>query len=338
MKILITGAGGFLGKQIVRSLLRQGQTELLRLHFRSQAPGGFIEALQQEFPQARIEPVGANLLARGSFDAIFDGIDTVIHAAAGMRGAAADMFANTVIGSRNVFEACERAGVRRIVLISSFAVFKTEQMKPGEVLDETIGMEPVGVERGPYGYAKTRQEYLLHEFQKQHGFETVVLRPGVIYGPGGGALSPRVGLKIMNFIVSLGGNTLLPLTYVDNCADAIARAATHAPSGSVFPVVDDDVPTCKAYLKGYLKHVQKLRVLPVPRWVFRWGAAWLVRYHERSKGQLPAIFTPYIVRSMYTPIRYSNDALKRIGWTQRVSTEEGLQRTFQWLKGQLDKA
>lgn len=334
MKILVTGAGGFLGKQIARSLLRQGQNDL-RLHFRNKAPGGFIESLQKEFPQAHLETAGANLISRGSFDAMLQGVDCVIHAAAGMKGAAADMFANTVMGSRNVFEACGKVGVKRIVLISSFAVYKTDAMRPGDVLDDSIGVEPVGVEKGPYGYAKTRQEHMFREFQQQYGFETVILRPGVIYGPGGGALSPRVGLKAMGIFVSLGGKAILPLTYVENCADAVARAAVHAPNGSAFSVVDDNLPTCRQYLDGYLRNVQKMRVVPLSFGMFMRASQMLVNYHKKSKGQMPAVFTPYVVRSMYTPIRYSNDGLKRIGWSQRIPTTEALKRTYSWLKEQL---
>lgn len=336
MKILITGAGGFLGKQIARSLLMQGNNDL-RLHFRNKAPSGFIESLQQEFPQAQLETAGANLLSGGSFDTMLQGVDCVIHAAAGMRGAAADMFANTVMGSRNVFEACGRTGIKRIVLISSFAVYKTDAMKSGDVLDDRIGIEPVGVDKGPYGYAKTRQEHMFMDYSKQYGFETVILRPGVIYGPGGGALSPRVGLKAMGLFVSLGGKALLPLTYVENCADAVARAAVHAPNGSAYSVVDDALPTCRNYLDGYLQNVQKMRVVPLPFRMFLWASQVLVNYHKKSKGQMPAVFTPYVVRSMYTPIRYSNEGLKRIGWSQRVPTPEGLKRTYAWLKAQLPR-
>lgn len=336
MKILVTGAGGFLGKQIARSLLMQGNLDL-RLHFRNKAPSGLIESLQKEFPQAQIEPVAANLLVPGSFDATLQGVDCVIHAAAGMKGAAADMFANTVMGSRNVFEACGKAGIRRIVLISSFAVYKTDQMRPGDVLDKAIGIEPVGVDKGPYGYAKTRQEHMFMDYSKQYGFETVILRPGVIYGPGGGALSPRVGLKAMGVFVSLGGKAKLPLTFVENCADAVARAAVHAPNGSAYSVVDDHLPSCRQYLDGYLQNVQKMRVIPLPFRMFLWASQVLVNYHKRSKGQMPAVFTPYVVRSMYTPIRYSNDGLKQIGWSQRVPTPEGLSRTYSWLKSQLPR-
>lgn len=336
MKILVTGAGGFLGKQIARSLLMQGQNDL-RLHFRNKAPAGFIESLVKEFPQAQIETAAANLLARGSFDAMLQGVDGVIHAAAGMKGAAADMFANTVMGSRNVFEACGKTGIQRITLISSFAVYKTDGMKPGDTLGEDTPIEPVGVDKGPYGYAKTRQEHMFMEFAAQYGFETVILRPGVIYGPGGGALSPRVGLKAMGLFASLGNGALLPLTYVENCADAVARAAVHAPSGSAFAVTDDNIPTCRQYLDGYLKNVQKMRVIPLSFGLFLWVSKKLVAYNKASKGQMPAVFTPYVVKSMYTPIRYSNEGLKRIGWTQRVPTADGLSRTYAWLKSQLPR-
>ena len=104
---------------------------------------------------------------------------------------------------------------------------------------------------------------------------------------------------------------------------------------SAFSVVDDDLPTCRAYLKRYCRDVEPMRCIPVPFWAFRLGAKVLVGYHKRSKGQLPAVFTPYVVDSMYRPLRYSNAALKAIGWTQRVSTENGIKQSFQYWKDQL---
>jgi nucleoside-diphosphate-sugar epimerase len=218
------------------------------------------------------------------------------------------------------------------VLISSFSVYKTEALANGAVLAESTPIEEVGTNKGPYGYAKTRQEHMFLDMAREHGFETVILRPGVIYGPGGGGMSPRVGLKAMGFFFSLGGQVDLPLTYVDNCADAVAQAALHAPSGSAFNVVDDDLPSCRQYLNAYRNKVQRLRVLPVPYWAFLKGAGMLERYHKRSKGQLPAVFTPYVVRSMYRPLKYSNAALRAIGWKQAVPTSVGMERAFSWLR------
>jgi nucleoside-diphosphate-sugar epimerase len=333
MKVLVTGAGGFLGRRIVESLLKKGVGEL-RVHARQALPAGMIESLRREFPQAQIECVQANLLSRGELEALVAGVDCIVHAAAGMKGAAADMFANTVLTTRNLLEAAGERGIRRIVLISSFSVYHAESLPRGALLSESTPLERVGVDRGAYGYAKTRQEYLFNEFQQRFGFEAVTLRPGVIYGPGGGALSSRVGIRALGFFFSLGGGALLPLTYVDNCADAVAQAALTAAPGSAFNVVDDDLPTCKAYLRSYCREVEKMRRVPVPYWAFELGARLIVRYHRNSKGQLPAVFTPYVVRSMYRPLRYSNAALKAIGWTQAVATPEGLKRSFDHWRAQ----
>jgi nucleoside-diphosphate-sugar epimerase len=334
MKVLVTGAGGFLGRRIVESLLSQG-VEHVRVHVRQAPPQGMVEGLRERYPSATIDVVQANLLSRGEALApMVQGVDCVVHAAAGMKGAAADMFANTVLTTRNLLEAACAQNVRRIVLISSFSVYEAASLKKGQMLSEKTPIEKVGVDRGAYGYAKTRQEHMFNEFQRQYGFESVILRPGVIYGPGGGALSARIGIRAMGFFFALGNGALLPLTYVDNCADAVATAALKAPAGSSFSVVDDDVPSCRAYLKRYCRDVESMRCIPVPFWAFRLGAKLLVWYHKRSKGQLPAIFTPYIVDSMYRPLRYSNAALKAIGWIQRINTSKALEQSFKYWKDQ----
>lgn len=328
MKVLLTGAAGFLGGRIARSLLQAGVDDL-RLLVRSGNAADLVAALRRIAPDAAIEVVAANLLHPPALADACRGVDLVVHAAAGMRGQAADMFANTVVASRNLFDAAAEAGVRRIALVSSFAVYRTEGLRRGAVHDEQLPIESVGVEKGAYAHAKTRQEHLLAEYRQRHGFETVVLRPGVIYGPGGGAFSSRVGIRAMGLFFNLGRNAPLPLTYVDNCADAVAVAALRGRDGSAYNVVDDDLPTCSAYLREYQRRLGPMRVLPVPYWLFVLGAHALERYHRVSKGQLPAVFTPYMVRSMYRPLRYSNAGLKALGWQPRVATVEGLRVTLE---------
>jgi nucleoside-diphosphate-sugar epimerase len=333
MKVLLTGAGGFLGRRVADSLLAAGIGDL-RLHFRGAAHGDLLEGLARRHPGARIEAVAANLLYARDLPALVAGADCIVHAAAGMRGSAADMFANTVVGTRNLLDAAAAAGVRRIVMVGSFSAYRTVGLPRGAVHDESVPIEEVGIEKGAYAHAKTRQEHLLAEYRDRFGFETVVLRPGVIYGPGGGAFSSRVGIRAMGVFFSLGRGAELPLTFVENCADAVAQATLHGVDGRAYNVVDDELPSCSQYLRSYQARVGRLRVLPVPYWLFLLGSRCLVRYNRVSKGQLPAVFSPYVVRSMYRPFRHSNAALKALGWRQRVPTRAGMERTFEALAGE----
>ena len=122
---------------------------------------------------------------------------------------------------------------------------------------------------------------------------------------------------------------MLPLTYVDNCAEAVVVAAL-APqaAGQIYNVVDDDLLTSRQYLNLYQQNVKPLKTIPVPYWLLAWGSTRVERYSTRSKGQLPAIFTPYKTRAMWGGNTFSNAKLKQLGWHPIVSTQEGLARSF----------
>jgi nucleoside-diphosphate-sugar epimerase len=327
MKIFITGAGGFLGKRIVKSLLEAKCNDLV-LGIRQAKSVDPLKAVTDSFPQANVRLVQANLMNPSQLADAFDGVDMIIHCAAGMKGAPADMFMNSVIASRNMLDAAVAAKVKRIVLISSFAVYNTSEIASNSVVDESTPIEPNGVSKGIYAYAKVQQENLFVEYQRKYGFESIIIRPGVIFGPGGGGLSSRVGIGAFGRFSSLGGNALLPLTYVDNCADAVVHTALHAPSGTAYNSVDDDIPTCKEFLSLYRKKVEPLKVVPLPYPALLWASKMIEGYHKKSKGQLPAVLTPYVVKSMFRPFKYSNSALKAVGWKPKVSMEESFKLTL----------
>ncbi len=331
MKILITGAGGFLGGKIVDRLLARQQYDL-KLAVRQNLSSSKMAQWRADHPQASLDVTPLNLLSRESIGPALAGVDTIIHAAAGTKGGAADMYMNSVVGTRNLLEALVGTGVRRVLLVSSFSVYRTVDLPGNAILDERSPLETVGVEKGGYAYTKVQQERLFLEYHAKLGFESVIVRPGVIYGPGGGGMSSRVGINALGVFVGLGRSNLIPLNHVDNCADAIAHAVVHAPSNSVFNLVDDELPTCGKYLKEYRRKVKRLRVIPLPYPLLMAASKWLTRYSARSGGQLPAVLTPYVVRSMYRPLRYSNDAIKALGWAQRVDIPEGMAGFFEHLK------
>ena len=213
--------------------------------------------------------------------------------------------------------------------MSSFGVYGVSDLPAGARVVETTPLESKPETRDVYSYSKWRQETLFHEYQAEYGFPLVVLRPGVIYGEGGGAMSSRVGLNIFGLFFRFGRHNLLPLTYVTNCAEAIVVAGTHPDApGNVYNVHDDDLPTAAAYLSEYSRRVKRVTWIPVP-YVFTRALSGLVEwYHGWSHGQLPAVLTPYKSDAMWKGNRFDNAKLKSIGWKQLVSTRDGLDRCF----------
>lgn len=333
MLALVTGGAGFLGSALLESLIARGQRHI-RCLVRPSSRLDKLEELRRRHPDAVLELVTGDLTSRAAAARAVAGVDMIYHLAAGMRGGYADTVLNTVVASRNLLDAAVEQGVGKVVMTSSFSVYGVAGLPRGATVNESTPLEPHPEKRDPYSFAKLRQELLFHEYQKRAGFQLVVLRPGVIYGPGGGAMSPRVGLQFPWFFLHCGGGNLLPLSYVENCADAIALAgaAPHATSDEVYNVHDDDLPTCRAYLREYRRRVRKMRSLPMPyagamamSRLFEW-------YHVHSRGQLPAFLTPYKAACLWKGNRFDNGKIKSLGWSQRVSSEEGLHRTFHYLK------
>jgi len=328
MKILITGAGGFLGKVIVERLLQHGETDL-RAMVRDTSKAEGLRDIASRYPGANIEIVAVNLRHPAEILPVVQGCDVVIHAAAALKGSAAEMFMDSVVASRNLLDAIVQVPGIRVVLVSSFGVFGVAVLDRFALVDERTPLEDRPQNRDIYSYSKLRQEQLFWEYRAKHPFELVVLRPGVIYGPGGGHFSTRVGLNLFGVFVHLGGSNALPLTYVDNCAEAIVVAALNpATDGQVYNVIDDELLTASQYLRQYKKQVKPMRSIPVPFVVMMQLSRLVERYSTRSKGQLPAIFTPYKTRVMWGGNRFSNAKLKSIGWQPIISTKDALAATF----------
>jgi nucleoside-diphosphate-sugar epimerase len=338
MKILITGAGGFLGKAIVERLLAHGQTDL-RAMVRDVAKAEGLRRIAAQYPDATVEIVSVNLRNPADIPPAIAGCGIVIHAAAALKGSAAEMFMDSVVASRNLLDAIVAAeDPPRVVVVSSFGVFGVAALPRFALIDEQTAMEEHPESRDIYSHSKLRQEQLFWEYRARRPFELVVLRPGVIYGPGTGHFSNRVGLNLFGIFLHLGGRNLLPLTFVENCAEAIVVAALQPGlDGEVYNVVDDDLLTASQYLRLYKQQVKPVRSIPVPYTAMMLLSRAVESYSTKSKGQLPAIFTPYKTRIMWGGNRFSNARLKSIGWKQLIPTREALNRTFAAFRAESSK-
>jgi nucleoside-diphosphate-sugar epimerase/peptidoglycan/xylan/chitin deacetylase (PgdA/CDA1 family) len=338
MRILVTGAAGFLGRAVIERLLAHSYSDI-RCNVRRRSDIPRLEALSEQHSNTKLEYCVGNLRYREDAARAVDNVELIFHLAAGKKGTAADLFLDSVVASRNLLDAVADRKPMRIVLVSSFSVYGVADLGRGATVNEQTVLEPHPEWRDHYSYSKLRQEQLFWEYQQRCGFELVVLRPGVIYGPGGGHFSTRVGLTIGKWLVHFGGGNLLPLSYVDNCAEALVVAGTHpSAAGQVYNVHDDDLPTCREYLRAYKKHVTKIRSIPVPYCGVKLLSSLVAKYHRYSKGQLPAILTPYKAASLWGGNGFDNSKLRSIGWRQLVPTAEGLQRSFTAFRAELERA
>jgi nucleoside-diphosphate-sugar epimerase len=334
MKALVTGATGFLGRRLVRHLLADGHE--VRCLVR---PTSDLAGLRQDIdPQqtARLEIAQGNLGKIDRSPEVFENCDVVYHVAAALTGPAAVLFLDNVVATRKLMEVVSRSNVRRFVLVSSLAVHGVSRLKTGAVLDETCPLDPEAYQRDAYTYSKIVQEQAAWESHAQGRLPLVVVRPGVIYGPGRDCLTNRVGLRLGRLVLRMGGRQVLPYIHVDNCAQALVLAGTvPGIEGQSFNLVDDDPPTGRQLLKRYQREVGRVHVVPVAHFAIPPLSCLSEWYHRWSQGQLPAVLTRYKSRAQWLRLRYSNARAKAVlGWKPETGFEEGLQETFAWLREQ----
>jgi nucleoside-diphosphate-sugar epimerase len=123
----------------------------------------------------------------------------------------------------------------------------------------------------------------------------------------------------------------VPLTYVENCAEAILRAGQAAGvDGRAFCIVDDDLPSSRQMLRRYRREVEPVRTVPVPFPLLRVLGALNEWYSRRTDGHLPPVFTPYKVDAMWKGHVFSNARAKaELGWSPPVPMEQALERSFE---------
>lgn len=180
MKILVTGASGFLGSHLCRALIHSGHS--VRALVRSTSPRLALEGLVLDYA------VG-DLFDQTSLDAATKGMDMVFHCAGQVAQwrRADEMIASHVQGTRNVISAAQRCGVQRLIYTSSVASLGLPEGGPDHQgrfpwMDETHAWNTT---RGvwPYGYAKHMAEQLVVQ-AVDDGLPAVILNPSVVFGSG----------------------------------------------------------------------------------------------------------------------------------------------------------
>lgn len=221
MRVLVTGASGFLGGVVCDELRgREHEVHALVRREGSQPDG--------------TTPVVGDLTDAESLMQAVDSSrpECVVHLAAEIASQRdpAKIHEANVEGTRRLIAGCEAAGVRRIVFTSTVVTGDAH----GSCLDEESDL-PIETE---YGRSKQQGERLVRE----SSLEDVIIRPSHVYGPGGWFVEEFVNRLRQpgRFAVIGSGENWWDVVRVEDVASAIADAAERAPAGALYHVVDDE--------------------------------------------------------------------------------------------------
>lgn len=324
MRVLVTGASGFLGRAVVAAAVASGHEVVALVR-----PVADVDRL--EWPE-EVEIVKGDLRQPGPWVDTLKDVGAVVHLAAAKRGDLAQQFNGTVVATENLLEHLPMSSLQRFVHVSSFSVYDFASQPVGGAVTETTPVEPRPDARDAYTVTKIVQEQLVRDACEASSTSHIVLRPGAIYGPGetwGHGSALRVG----GFDLIFSPRAVLRLTFVENCADAVVRAIeAPVPTGSTYNIVDDDLPTYSSYHRGCRKAGAATgRAVFVP-WFIVSGVgravALLNRRAFRGSAKLPELLSHRRQSAAWKPFSYPNGPAKKgLSWTPRVAVDDGISET-----------
>ncbi|WP_437777436.1 NAD-dependent epimerase/dehydratase family protein [Sorangium sp. So ce1097] len=324
MKVLVTGASGFLGSHVAEQLVQEGHGVVALV--RRSSSTKFLSSLRGvELAYGAIED--AESVRRAVVDA---GVDAIVHSAGLVKARdEAEFFRVNVGGTRNMLDAAKAApSLKRFVFVSSLAAI-------GPSLDG----RPVAPDARPapvtrYGRSKLEAERLV--LAEKDALPVVVLRPPMIYGPRDQESFAFFQSVARRFLPMLGdGRNTLSVIYASDAAAACLRALeSDVPSGRAYFIDDGRVYVWRdmlADVEAALGARAFVRV-GVPFALMR-GAALASEGMSRLTGK-PVMLTRDKLNELAAShwVCDAGEARRELGWEPQVSWAEGTRRAVTWYR------
>lgn len=320
MKILVTGATGFIGGKVAQKLLEDGYDVVALVRDTSNREG---------IPE-NIEIIEADLFDIPSLEKAVKGVSVVYHFAAYFDFYPSDedlMFKVNVEGTRNMMTACIGTDVERFIYCSSTEAMGTIRFPPGT---EDTELRP----NFSYGESKILAEKVIREITEDTGLAHIILRPTGVMGEGDLYVMYEVVQEVNN-----GKILALPrdlsaefmFTHIDDVASGFVAALTPmAALNSTIILCPDEPMSWEEFVEVV---TERLGVKPprlrVPKLVAKFGMMLLSPFKNRKK--MTFFWHGKSVDMMHANRVYSNERAKRLlGWAQKIPMVEGLQRAIDW--------
>jgi nucleoside-diphosphate-sugar epimerase len=327
VRVLVTGATGFTGGHLARTLASGGDRVRALVRPRSRAR---FEA--SDLPAAGVELAEGDLGDAASLKGAMQDVEVVYHIAATYREAgqpAAAYRAINVEGTRQVLQAARAAGARRVVHCSTGGVHGHVAHPPA---NEDAPFNPGDV----YQKTKLEAEQAARDFGRTSGLEVVVARPIGIYGPGDTRfLRMFRGLHRRRFPMLGCGEVYYHLTFIADLVEGFRRCGTvPAAAHRTYILAGPRYTT----LNELVAMVARELGVPPPRWHWPvwpfWTAGLLCEMVCVPLGVEPPIFRRRL--DFYTKSRAFDTTRARteLGFAPKVDLEEGIRRTAAWYREQ----
>lgn len=320
MKAVVTGAGGFIGSHLCKTLCKE----------KVQVRGLFLPGEDTgQLEEMGVEIFRGDLLKPESLTGLLDGeINTVFHLAARVLdwGRRESFYRIIVKGTENLLKVC--GPPVRFVFLSSIAAYGVGRKLEG--FTEEVPCKPTGV---PYGDCKREAENLVRTFSAEKGLDYTIIRPSNVIGPGSVWVRESLNAFFRGPVPLIrGGDFSASLVDVENLVQGIWLAASRAEGKSeCFNLRDDWQVTWKQYLTDLGKLVGMK-----PRWSLPYTVAWpLARILEAVCT--PLDLRPPLTRMMAGITGLNNDvstnkAKRLLGWKTGIAYGESFERIETWVK------
>lgn len=326
MKVLVTGAAGFLGGHLIDMLRERGDE--IRAMVRPVEDASYVHSLKE------VEVVYGDLTDEESLKRAVQGVQRVYNVGAktGPWGLEEVYRAINVQGLASLVNVSMEAGVERIVHASSITVY-------GHHLHDLVTEDhPFYAEDNPYSRTKIAGEKLLANLVKDRGAPVVIVRPGWIYGPRDNASFGKYVARVESgkFFLMGSGKNIVPVVYVRDVAQGMIKAgdAGNEVIGRAYTLAGEQRVTQAEYLNTIadalgVPHL-KLRV-PFSALYLAGRTAELVWQAAGRRNAAPPPFTTYGVTLQGGEQPFSIERAKReLGYAPEYDVERGVAEGVRW--------